>query len=902
MRALFCLLVLCSSVAPVAQAGRVAERAAQRFQQELPAARFYKTGSRITRVYGPSMGSGRTPRDAADAFIENHSEMFGVLPADLRFKRSIELMYGKFTAVQYDQLHEGVEVRLPDYSAGITILTRADVGNGIVLISADLYDLLGVRLDAPVINGDQAVASVATQSAGFAFTAPQLAVFAGTGEPTLAYRFVGERGDLASQEKYEFFVDAAKLDAPILHRESLIYHIDIEGNTSGWATQGLGSDQCAPDGFEAMPYTSVNIQSGNTAFADEAGDFVISHGGTDAVTVESPVRGRYFRVFNQAESDTVLQMDVTPPGPANFEHDAEQVEFKRAEVNAYIESNVIRDYTLRYNPDFPVIRDQTEFTVNVNIDSSCNAFYNGSSINFYRSGGSCPNTAYGTIVHHEYGHHLVNTAGSGQGQYGEGSGDVVGVLIMDDPRLALGFFGNCDTPLRTAENFREYPCSGSIHDCGQLLSGCVWDTRNELIVTEPDNYRDILGLLWFNSMPLHRGNLITPQITIDFLILDDDDDDIGNGTPHYEEIAAGFGPHNMAPPPLVLLSIRFPEGRPQMIAPTGGDRVRVEVEEVVGQAEPGSGKLHYSTGGDFIEIPMEEIEENVYDIVFPPVECGATLQYFVSVETTQGQRVTEPEDAPEAFFTTLAAVGTEVAIDDDFETDTGWTVVNENLDDGAWERGVPFGEGDAGPDADFDGSGQCYVTGNRLFQDIDGGPTRLISPTIDLTDADATVKYARWFRGGSSDLLVVEVSNDGGSSWVTVEEVSPDAEGWVEVEFRLGDFIAPSADVAVRFSASDDPNNSFTEAALDAFEVIALLCGGGDGCIREPEWQCDGDVDGDGQVNPVDSGLVQAAFGSTDEQDVCNYDVDCDGQINPVDSGIVQSLFGTCEAPRDFCP
>jgi len=73
-------------------------------------------------------------------------------------------------------------------------------------------------------------------------------------------------------------------------------------------------------------------------------------------------------------------------------------------------------------------------------------------------------------------------------------------------------------------------------------------------------------------------------------------------------------------------------------------------------------------------------------------------------------------------------------------------------------------------------------------------------------------------------------------------------------------------------------------------------------CTRDPEWVCDGDVDGDGQVNPVDSGLVQASFGSTNEQALCNYDVDCDGQINPVDAGIVQSLFGTCEEPRSLCP
>ncbi len=74
------------------------------------------------------------------------------------------------------------------------------------------------------------------------------------------------------------------------------------------------------------------------------------------------------------------------------------------------------------------------------------------------------------------------------------------------------------------------------------------------------------------------------------------------------------------------------------------------------------------------------------------------------------------------------------------------------------------------------------------------------------------------------------------------------------------------------------------------------------GCVRNPAWVCDGDVDGDGQVNPVDSGLVQAAFGSNDDQDLCNYDMDCDGQINPVDAGLVQSLFGTCEEPRDACP
>ena len=76
-------------------------------------------------------------------------------------------------------------------------------------------------------------------------------------------------------------------------------------------------------------------------------------------------------------------------------------------------------------------------------------------------------------------------------------------------------------------------------------------------------------------------------------------------------------------------------------------------------------------------------------------------------------------------------------------------------------------------------------------------------------------------------------------------------------------------------------------------------------CRRSPRWVCDGDVDGDGQVNPVDSGIVQAAFcvaGECDGNDLCQYDMDCDGQLNPVDAGIVQSLFGTCERARAVCP
>ena len=105
-----------------------------------------------------------------------------------------------------------------------------------------------------------------------------------------------------------------------------------------------------------------------------------------------------------------------------------------------------------------------------------------------------------------------------------------------------------------------------------------------------------------------------------------------------------------------------------------------------------------------------------------------------------------------------------------------------------------------------------------------------------------------------------------------------------------------SFDGSTLFFSSTRPGGS---GGSDLWQVYVIQhCG----CVRDPAWICDGDVDGDGQVNPVDVGLVMAAFGLIDDQDLCNYDVDCNEQINPVDAGIVLSLFGSCEPPRDVCP
>jgi hypothetical protein len=156
----------------------------------------------------------------------------------------------------------------------------------------------------------------------------------------------------------------------------------------------------------------------------------------------------------------------------------------------------------------------------------------------------CHNGGFGDVVHHEYGHNLVLAAGSGQEEYGEGMGDVMALLATDNPRFAVGWQWDppepaCDTEARSASNTCQYnaetcsDCEG-FYDCATVLSGCVWDTRVEMIGGDPvvPDWKTVLRNLAINAMLLHTGSKIDPSIYVDWLIIDDDNGDLQDGTPH----------------------------------------------------------------------------------------------------------------------------------------------------------------------------------------------------------------------------------------------------------------------------------------------------------------------------------------------------------------------------------
>ncbi len=177
---------------------------------------------------------------------------------------------------------------------------------------------------------------------------------------------------------------------------------------------------------------------------------------------------------------------------------------------------------------------------------------------------------------------------------------------------------------------------------------------------------------------------------------------------------------------------------------------------------------------------------------------------------------------------------------DDATTDQGWMLGQpfDTASTGLWIRAavVPSGGGavqpavDASPD---DTSNFCFVTGNAASpssgigaEDVDGGQTTLVSPSLDLSAmGDPHLAYSRWYvnSAGSNpgqDVFTVEISNDDGSTWTLVEQLGNDATPWTRVVWRVSDFVTPSTTVRLRFIASDLGGGSVVEALVDDLEFF----------------------------------------------------------------------------------
>ena len=222
-----------------------------------------------------------------------------------------------------------------------------------------------------------------------------------------------------------------------------------------------------------------------------------------------------------------------------------------------------------------------------------------------------------------------------------------------------------------------------------------------------------------------------------------------------------------------------------------------------------------------------------------------------------------------------AGVRTVASFDFEASGNQGWSVAAPNdASTGNWEVGDPVGTTAQPENDNTPGAGtRCWFTGQGSVggglgaNDVDGGRTTLLSPVFDLGGAvSGTLRFARWYSNDAgaspnADVFEVDLSADGGATWTNALTVGPTGAGtsggWIETTLDIGASIPLTADVRVRFIASDLGSGSIVEAAIDdvaVFAVDAPTC-------PPPANYCAGGVNGFG------TSATMAASGSQDVDD-----------------------------------
>jgi hypothetical protein len=349
------------------------------------------------------------------------------------------------------------------------------------------------------------------------------------------------------------------------------------------------------------------------------------------------------------------------------------------------------------------------------------------------------------------------------------------------------------------------------------------------------------------------------------------------------------------PPSLI---VNYPNGQPALFNPNGGTTVDITISSASADPVSGSAMLHWSANGTAGDELLTPLGNDTYQAVFPSFECEATVNWYISVQSTDGNTIVSPGNAPKSTWSGIALSGYEVNYEDDFELDLGWSVSGDATD-GQWDRGMPVGGGDrCDPATDGDGSGSCYLTDNTDDNsDVDGGTTILTSPSMDASSSP-TLNYSRWYSNGSdcgggdpmNDSMEVEFSIDDGATWMNLETVGPGGSevsgGWFNKEFDLATVtgFVPSDQFQIRFLVSDLNTGSVIEAGVDGL----LLSGGY--CDTAG---CSSDLSGDGVVNVTDLLSLIAVWGPCPS--ACDADFDNSGTVDVADLLTLIGDWGACE-------
>jgi hypothetical protein len=632
------------------------------------------------------------------------------------------------------------------------------------------------------------------------------------------------------------YVDA--LDGRVLWRHDVVRNL-ISGTVTGGAQLTIPTDPLTTEPFELEA-----VAVGQTNDTTNANGFYSAAGGSHT-KVSSALSGTHCVVTRPNNASASFSTTVSDPATVNIAWGPSNS--LDSERDGYYHVNKIYDHVKALDPGFTF----NDYAMPCRVEQTgdvCNSWWDGAGINFYAAGGGCP--SLGTVpdlIYHEYGHsvndHVYKQAGDGVGMLNgalhEGMADVMAAFVTDNPVIGDGFYGP-GTSLRTLANANRWPedLSGDPHWTGLIIGGAFWDLRQSLGLATAERLSHFAK---YGTPDNPDDGIAMNDYFVETLVADDNDANLANGTPHFAQIDAAFAAHGIGTNFWIgithspLTDTAAPG--PYAVTATFG------YSGPFGALDPASPTLHYSiNGGVYTPAPMSPTgNPGEYRAAIPAVS-GAIVRYYVSAADTYGGVATEPPGAPAEHVHTFLTGNVATVFLDDMETDPGWTVgaPGDLATTGIWVRAIPVGTNVNGievqPSTDHtpDPGVQCFVTGNANptdpvgTNDVDGGKTTLLTQVFSAAGVpNPAIEFYRWYsnNGGADpgrDIWRVDLSNDGGTSWVPVENTIVTDNSWRRVVFFIADFLPPTAQMQMRFVADDEGPESLVEAAVDDFRLMSF--------------------------------------------------------------------------------
>ena len=564
--------------------------------------------------------------------------------------------------------------------------------------------------------------------------------------------------------------------------------------------------------------------------------------GTSPATVVPGVTGTYVQVIDESGMPATASLPAQDGQTVTWSEAGNET--GDAQVSAFVYASLAKAKAREVNPAVAAWLD-TPLPVHVDTAGSCDAYSTADELHLFLAGAGCQNTALvGDVVFHEFGHTLhahsiIAGAGAFQPELSEGLADFGAANLTEDPGVGRGFYFT-DDPVRDLDppgHEQHWPedIDADTHVTGDILAGALWDLRKALVRDLGHDAGVVQTEKIFTGIMQRAASI--PASYLAALVADDDDGNLGNGTPHECAIRQAFGVHGLADTGFETTTV----------APPVIDGLALAVAVTVPSGQPcpppqvTSITVTWRAGAGAASTFALAASGATWSGAFPAQPAGTLLHYRVDAALDDGTHIVLPDNPADPDYELYAGGAVPIACEP-MDTDPGWAQTG-NLGP-EWEFARPYPTG-AGRDPHATHTG-LYMLGTAIQHGTyrPSEMTSIATPAYDVSGfSNVHLQYWRWLTVEDARYDQAAITVNGTQVWQNAATPGGTLDH-IDKEWRFQDLdlgpLVTGGTAQITWSLATDDSNQFGGWMLDDVCLVGdpvaptITAGGGGGCSTTP--------------------------------------------------------------------